>query len=368
MIVRRSPLVVPFLLLACGPSTPAVTSAPPPAASTSVAAPPPSASASTAVVAPPPICLPKEVAAQPLAHVSVAGGEATLCYATSETAEAGKTYPCVTIDAKATRVLGRGSWKATEPPKRAPAVEPAFTVTSTAKEVEVCKTGSKTCSKIKLGYRAPRVAHGYGKGETEGVPAAVNADGTKVFVIDGEIPQGKNPNLTTSLVVFGDTFDVKTGKRLSHVDLTADPEKMNHVLYDQSDTWSLEWMGERVLVGGYRCCGPAGAKELLDPKTGATVILGDPQFFFQVDGDVWLVGRDRAVDQLELVDVVAGKSLVKMTLPSNTPEPGPELYGLDAKRLEDGKVLVSFTNPPGATVVDVKKRAISTPLVVGICQ
>jgi hypothetical protein len=367
--LRRVPFALPLVLLACGPSTPAVSTAPTPAPSASAST-APFASASASSVAPekeraPAICLPKAIANKPLAHVSVAGTDATICYASGERAEAGQSYPCVTIDVASLHAKGTTSWKATEP---TPAT-PAWTVTSTAKELEICKGGGKPCTKVKTGYAGkPRLIAGFGKKDAEGLPAAVNADGTKVFVIDGEIAKGKDPSLTTSLVVFGDTFDVKTGKRLSHVDLTSSGETMKHVLIDQSDTWTVSWMGERVLIGGYRCCGPAGAKELLDPKTGDTLILGDPQFFFAVDGNVWLVGRDRHVDQLELIDVVAGKSLAKLQLPCNTPEDGPELYALDATKLADGRYLVSFANPPGAAVLDPQKRAFSTtPVTLPVC-
>lgn len=354
-------------ILACGAcggsepppkAAPAASSASVSAAASSSA---PSSSAADTAPAPAPLCLPKAIEKHPLAHVEVVGDQALVCYSPEERVSEGQTYPCLKVDTKATRVIAASSWKAPTAEKAPAAAEP-FSLTSTDKEIKVCKTGGKDCWTIKPGYAKPKLS----EGEKSGLIAAVSDDGTKVFAIDGEIPKGKNPSLTTSLVVYGDTFDVKTGKRLAHVNLTS-TEKAPHVLSDQSDTWSATWIGERVLVSGYRCCGPAGAKELLDPKTGSTLLLGDPQLFEAVDGNTWLLANEGSADQLSVVDVATGKVTAKLSLPNRPLEDGPEQYAIDAIKLPGGGVLVSFANPPGVAVLDVAKPSLSTPLKLPIC-
>lgn len=365
--VSSSLALASLLFVACSPATPAPVA--PEAAPSASAAPATSVSASPSAVSsvvtptPPPACLPKSVAKHPLAHVEVAGTEATVCVGTSENVSEGQSYPCVKVDAKTARVTAASAWIAPKVTERPLPVAP-FTVATVGKDLKVCKAGAKDCATIKTGFKAPKMATGAdGK---DALIAAVNADGSKVFALDGEIRKGADPNLTTSLVVFGDTFDVKTGKRLSHVELTYS-EKNKHVLVDQSDTWSVAWMGERVLVGGYRCCGPAGAKELLDPKTGKTLILGDPQFFLALDDTTWLLGNEGSSDQLTFVDIVAGKELAKVSLPNAPMDEGPELYALDATKLDGGTVLVAFANPPGVALLDVAKKSLSAPIKLPIC-
>jgi hypothetical protein len=190
----------------------------------------------------------------------------------------------------------------------------------------------------------------------------VSDDGTRLIAIDGEIKKGGEPGLLADLVVFVDTFDVKTGRRLTHLDLTS-TEKKRHVLWDRSDTWRVSWIGDRVLLSGYRCCGPDGAKELLDPKTGASLWLGDPSELMPIDGGTWLLADDRESNQLKLVDIVAAKVIKELKIPGKSEPGGPVI----AKKLDAGHVFVTFANPPGVTVLDVATKSLSTPLMLPMC-
>jgi hypothetical protein len=339
-------------LFACSQRSPA----PPPASSDA-----PSTSASAAPkVEPPGACLPKDVASSPLAHVEVSGGLATVCVSAGEGAA---SHPCVQVDTKATRVTAAKPW--TAPPsgdERAPAT--TWSVKTVNDDLEVCKAGDPKCFTINPKYKSPkRMTEASGN---EAVPAAVSVDGARLVAIDGETRSGGDPSSPADLVVFVDTFDVKTGKRRTHVDITS-TEKRRHVFFDRSDSWRVSWVGERVRLSGYRCCGPDGAEELLDPTTGASLWLGTPAAFMALDGSTWLLAQEGASGQLKLVDVAAAKPIAELTIPGRPAAADLEAPSLDAKRVDAGHVFVTFVNPPGVAVLDVASRSLSTPLLLPLC-
>jgi len=355
MTVRRSLFVLgTFAFVACNageqpePNTPAPekTVAKPIASTTT--------SASTVATTPPeePVaCFPKGTANSPLVHVEIEGTNATVCVASKK--DNAEDHPCAKVDTKTSKVSAAKRWVQGTPTD--PVEQPAkYAVKSGAKGLEVCDGAGKDCHPI--AYKPPK------KSPHEGLVAAVNDDGSKLFVLTNEMKPGKE----ATLVVFGDTYEVKTGKRLFHVALTSS-EKKPHVFFDTSDTWMVSFLGDRVLASGYRCCGPAGAKELIDPKTGDSLWLGDPQFFVSIDASTWLLGNESDKGGvISIVDVAKGVVAGKTELP-NKAFPEPELYAMDARKLGDGNMLITFANPPGIAIVDVAKKSLSTPQKLPLC-
>jgi hypothetical protein len=345
-------------LFACSQSTPTPT-----AASSDKPSPSPSASTSASAasnVEPPRACVPKGSATSPLAHVEVAGGLATVCISAGAGAA---SHPCVQVDTKATKVGAAPMWAAPPSDERPPPATWSFKTKDN--ELKVCKADDSQCFTIKPRYKSPKsTTDAWGNA---GAPAALSADGTRLFVIDGETKKGGDPGSTADLVVFADTFDVKTGRRLAHVDITS-TEKKPHVFFDQGDSWWVSWVGDSVRLTSHRCCGPDGAEELLDPKTGASLRLGDPAVLMPIDGGTWLLAHEGESKQIKLVDAVAGKVIAELTIPAKAASDGPEQYMIDGKKLDAGHVFVTFANPPGVTVLDVAAKSLSTPLMLPMCR
>jgi hypothetical protein len=365
--LRSSLAFAPLLLLACSPATPASTTPSAPSASVSsvpsasASAPPAASSAVVATPPPPPACIPKDVAVHELAHVEADVKKATICVAKEGNASAGQTAPCLEVTLQTGAVTRAPDWKIPEYKEPAPA-PPPIQLSTVGKDLKVCKAGGKDCSTIKTGYKNPKLSPGTSADGKDGIPAAVNADGTKVFALDAEL--GKGGALGK---VYGDTFDVKTGKRLTRVDLTTVKGKSEHVLNDPSDTWLTYWIGERVVVSGHRCCGPDGAEELLDPKKGTSLLLGDPQIFQKLDGDLWLLANEGDEGQVQLVDAAAGKIVSKFTIPGRPLGDGPEQHAMQLLPLVKGSYLLAFANPPGYAVLDVPTKALSKPERLPVC-
>jgi hypothetical protein len=195
--------------------------------------------------------------------------------------------------------------------------------------------------------------------------AAASDDGAKLFVLAPELAKKGNAAALSSWKVYGDTFDVATGKRLSHAALMGDGGTSSAVA-DLGAAWQITWLGERVWLAGFEAHGTAAAQEFLDPAAGTTLALGDPSFLVQA-GDVWLLGTASAAgDVVKIVEPKSLSNLAKYALPGHAAA-SPARYVLQATPRKDGTVWVAFANPPGAIVIDAAKHAASAPALLPIC-
>jgi hypothetical protein len=292
---------------------------------------------------------------------------------------------CLAVDPRNAKVDAAPSWAppaGTAADAGAAPPSPAnrratYTVASTATELSVCKTGTAECRTVKPGYAAlPGVGWGedYKTAATEKTPspgftrkfhAAASDDGTKVFVLAPEVAKKGNAATLSSWKVYGDTFDVATGKRLSHAALMGDGGTSSAIA-DPGTAWQLTWLGERVWLAGFEAHGAAAAQEFLDPAAGTTLSLGDPSFLVQA-GDVWLIGTASAAgDIVKIVEPKSLSNLAKFSVPGHAAA-APARYVLQAAPRNDGTVWVAFANPPGTIVIDAAKHAASAPAFLPIC-
>ncbi len=300
-------------------------------------------------------------------------GKVVACFLTEGTqTEEGTEYPCIGVPADGAAPAVAPKWKAPAPDAQSmkpslPVPTESYEVRAKGKSVEVCPKGAKTCKTVKLGFTHPKGV-GHGGSEVDTPIVAVTEDGKKLFVIAAERVKGAPDVDTASVRAYGETWDVDTGKRLARVPLMNAGNAKPHVLTDYSDIWQAAWLGDRILLSGRRCCGPAGGVELLDPSTGDAVMLGDPIFFVRVKGDRFLLGAERheAPSQLTLLDVKTAKVVATFDLPSRMLDE-PELYAMDAVARPDGKTLVVYANPPGTIVIDATAGTASAPRPLPSC-
>ncbi|MGZ3418622.1 MAG: hypothetical protein ACXVEE_12190 [Polyangiales bacterium] len=356
--MRRALLLIVFV--GCGsPQTAPPAPAPPAPTGEMPKAPPPTgAPATVSTIAPAPaptasakppgeklVCIPKSAAPFPLAHVALEGKEVVACYRLDMHEVAGTGYPCIKVDPRAKTFATAPSWFPGTP---VPSTK-AWTVKTTEKEVTVCKSGTNDCKTVKPGFTQPK-----GVGNADSLLVAdVSPDGSKLFVI--EVTSAKMPVST-----FGDTFDVATGKRTSRIPLK--------LLEDPSDYWQIAWVGKRVQVTTHRCCGPAGSSALVDPQSGASSSLGDPNMFVHVKGDKFLLGTENSTStKVSIVSVDEGKILKDLTGLAAKGFDEPELNVLDAVVLPDGAAAVVHANPPGVALVDVDAMTMTPSLPIPVC-
>jgi hypothetical protein len=316
--------------------------APPPAVT---AAPPPVASASAKPAGEKLVCIPKSASPFPIAHVSVEGKEVIACYLLSEHEVAGTGYPCIKVDPRARTFATAPSWF---PGQSAEPSNKAYTTKTTDKEITVCKSGTSDCKTVKPGFAQPK---GVGSADSQLV-ADASPDGSKVFVV--EVASAKAP-----VSAFGTTFDVASGKKTTRVPLP--------MLKDPSDYWQVSWVGKRVQVSTHRCCGPDGSSALVDPNSGASFSLGDPNMFVKVKNDKFLLGTEStAGTKISIVSVDEGKILKELGgLSKGFDE--PELNVLDGVVLPDGAAVVVHANPPGVALVDVDAMTMSPSVPIPVC-
>lgn len=326
-------------------------------------------------------CVPSARSQEPFTHVEVGRDAMIVCVGGAGAAP----VPCLSVDPRNARIEAAPSWAppagtptdaAAAPPSPAKR-QAAFTVSSTATEISVCKAGTTECRTVKPGSAAlPGVGWGedYKAAATEKLAsttftrkfhAAANDDGSKLFVLVPELAKKGSAAALSSWKVYGDTFDVATGKRLSHAALMGDGGTSSAVA-DLGAAWQLTWLGERVWLAGFDAHGPTAAQEFLDPAAGTTLSLGDPSFLVQA-GDVWLLGTaSPSGDVVKIVEPKSLSNLAKYALPGHAAA-SPARYVLQATPRNDGTVWVAFANPPGAIVIDAAKHAASAPALLPIC-
>ena len=259
------------------------------------------------------------------------GSHALACYA-DENADTGT---CAEIDPATGAIVATQKWKR----EAGGAGEAdAYTVAATTDAAKVCKASSATdCANVKLGMK--KSAH-------KDVTAAASEDGARLFVL---APDGST--------VFGDTYDVKTGKRLFHHRLTTG-------FTDMSNNWSARFDGKNLVLGDYVCCGPGGTSMLFDPEKGTVKKLhGFNGSYHEVGGHVHAVLDDK---KLSFVDFETMQDVgAPLTLPGKSFD-SPERTPARAIPV-GGKIVVAYANPAGAWILDGATRARSSELAIPAC-
>lgn len=305
-----------------------------------------------------PGCLPATSAKAGVAHVELEGRRALACYLNEEgSARPGEAYPCVRVDLDAKQVLGVATWSAEE---RAPASEPTsgMELSTSRDSVEVCPKGSTSCSKIKVRHKPAAGGHGDAR-DDDSLIAAVNEDGSRVFVFASELRAPRNPG--QGRATFGDLYEVKSGKRLAHVDLAA--ILGDGMFVDPSNIWRARFVGANVLVEDYSCCGPGGATAIVDPHGQKG------RFLHGYDGDAgpasgtvyWV----RDGKKLSLIDVGSLTQLAAFDAPGESigdPERAEGLVALDGKTL-----VLAHAYPPGLVLIDLETKSAGT-LALSLCE
>jgi hypothetical protein len=340
-IAPRSP--VPSATLAASASA----SAPPVVASTA-----PSASAS----APAPPCFSDTLKSAPIADFGRIDDALVVCYAS----ENGSDRECLAEDPK-TRGWSRVSYVAPVPPPPPP---PPFSIKTDGNKVKVCsfKGDCKT------------VTPGFGPGRSADFEGAVNDSGSRLFLY--HYVAGSQSGVVAQHKLTGELFDVATGKHTKSIPMPVGTASKPGPFADQSDTWRAEWLGERLMVSAYRCCGPAGIQLFLDPKTGKLQTIGDPALFLKLDADTYLVGREgRWFDEkagttsgkvtLNVLDLKGAKE-TELAMPS-APRDAPETHVLEPILQSDGTIEIAYANPPGIVTFDPKTKSLGKPRGAPIC-
>ncbi len=230
----------------------------------------------------------------------------------------------------------------------------AFTVTATTDAAKICKASSTTdCATVKLSLKKT--------GERKDVVAAANEDGTRLFVLAPEQKPNSDPKLTTSWTTFGDTYEVKTSKRLFHQRLTT---ATSNVFSDMSNTWSARFDGKNLVLGDYVCCGPGGTSMLFDPEKGVVKRLhGFAGSYREVGGHVHAVIDEK---KLTFVDFETMQDVgAPLTLPGKAFD-SPDRTS--ARVIPVGsKIIVAYANPAGAWILDGATHARSSELAMPVC-
>jgi hypothetical protein len=271
------------------------------------------------------------------------GNHALACYA-EENADSGT---CMEIDPASSAIVATQKWHREG---GANGEADAFTVTATPDAAKVCKAGSTTdCTNVKLSMKKI--------GERKDVIAAANEDGTRLFVLSPEQKPGSDPKMTTSWTTFGDTYEVKTGKRLFH-------QKITNAFIDMSNTWSARFDGKNLVLGDYVCCGPGGTSMLFDPEKGVVKRLhGFNGSYHEVAGHVHAVLDDK---KLSFVDFETMQDVgATLTLPGKSFD-SPERTPARAIPV-GGKIVAAYANPAGAWILDGATRAKTSELAMPVC-
>jgi hypothetical protein len=334
----------------------------------------PATTAKVAVTTPPSpaACIIKTSARRPTTYAGIDRDRATLCFDApasehSETPEGPSKSPeppdaCIAV----TLATGTVSGTSFAPPKTPVASDAKatgisnFDVVATTATIKICKHGTAECKVVRT-QQAP-IPPGH-TGDADHKPSyALSEDGARLFVFALVFRRGADPTLTTSWTIYGDLFEVATGKRLRH-DLLTRSTPNTSTFTDPSNTRTATFVGKNLLLGDYVCCGPAGTSMLYDVSNGRTqYVHGYGGDFTQVVGAVY-AARDENKVTLFDADTLT-KLPGEVACPAHTSDDSdPEDQWTDMA-VSPTKVVVSCASPPAYAVIDVaSKRASSlTPL------
>lgn len=340
-----------------------------------VATPIPVAAAPAAEAKPAPVataCLPKQTRETPLAKVSEQDGALVACFLEEHgIPTAGSEYPCLAIRGDGT-FAAAPRWRAPAAPEAArvalPGPNDAYELAPKPKSVDVCAKAQKSCRTVKLGWSHP-AGIGHGKHMHDTPIGAVSDDGKRLFLLAPEPTKPGAKKNALEFRVFGETWDIDTGKRLARVPLLIPGKKFEHVVSDDTAYWRAAWVGERVLLSAHSCCGPDAGVELLDPKSGSAIQLGDAMLFVRVTDERYLVGSVSygASPTLTVLDARAAKILATFELTTGSMD-SQEGYALDFWVRGDGTARVVYASPPSIVTVDVNAATIGKPQPLPLCE
>lgn len=299
-----------------------------------------------------PGCLPPAAQHGALRHVGIEKDQARLCWAERvDDGDSEADAPCVSVD------LTRGS-AMTAPPwpigSDSPTPKP-YVVSTTKDTVTICAQGGLGCASVAVLHRPVAAGNGGRLATPDAVVAAASDDGTRAFVLAPELAPG-----STTAKVFGDTYEVKTGKRLFHSKVPT--------ITDPKNAWSAAYFGSAVVLGDYACCDPDGATILFDPEKGTAKRLhGRAGAHGSVDADtLWTID----VKKLSLVDIASQRVIAgPFTAPGN-PFRDPDRANADAVLVGAGdRLLFAYANPPGYVLVDLAGASskASAPVALPVC-
>jgi hypothetical protein len=296
----------------------------------------------------PEACLPKTTAKAALVDLSVSGDHALACYEDT----------CADVDLRSAKLVRTQKWNHVDAPVAAPPT-PSFT-TTTSNSVTVCKRDAPKapCTTIQV---RPSLDAGHGGTERTDVIAALSDDGARLFVFAPEVASGADRKFTTSWTTYGDTYDVKTRKRVFHQRLTTPQDR---IFSDYSNMWSASWVGDNLLLGDYVCCGPGGASMLFDPEHGTIErVHGYGGSFTHVSGSIYAVIDQKTlafVDAATLRDV--GAPIAAPGKPVDSSESASALV-----QVGSSAIVFAYANPPGVIVIDAASQTRSAEVTLPLC-
>jgi len=357
------------VLCACTGAPQPATPAPAPVAAAS-----PTAASGVAAPTSPPVCLPLTTAKGEVVHVEAKGGKFVACFLDEKTAEGnsyaspGQSHPCVLVDPD-TGTLA--SAPAHVVPANTEPLPPALTIATTANTVKVCKGAQ--CTTVKVDVKptknvAKKIATPKAGTKTKAKNPAPEASvavepGLSAFVDDGMsklfvfVPDRAKDG---SLMMYGDTFDLATGKRAARVPLTG---VLDAVFVDPTNTWSGTWIGNRVLLHDQVCCGPGAATVMLDPSKGTMKLVhGYAGSFVQhAPTKGWYVTNEKAFSKAD-PDTMTVTPIV--TAPGGALD--PEATSATWAAVGD-RIAFVYANPPGFTLVDPATNKAGPLRSVSLC-
>jgi hypothetical protein len=332
---------------------------------------PPPPSASTAAVAnatakppppPPSACIPPALASGPLTGFELKGGKLFVCVASGE--DASKTA-CLSLDPTSSTYADAPGFV----PAPVPGEDWPFGLATDGASAKVCLSNSPNeCKDVKPGFKPNR------KSQFEG---AVSADGKSLFLYK-YVPPAAATSSVAMHKLFGEVFDVDTGKKTASFPLPVGKVDAPEMFADQTDSWTARWFGStHLLVSAYRCCGPAGMQAFVDPKSGKLAIIGDPSLLVQLGPDNFLLGfEERKYDadgknigkvSLSVFDANTLSNKALATLPNATRDE-PESFVLAHASMPDGTIAIAYANPPGIVMFDPKTTSLGAPKPAPICK
>jgi hypothetical protein len=312
------------------------------------------AAATPTASAAPNVCLPKSAKDSAVAAVVYDGKRVAACYGGGDGVGDEPSRACVVIEPATGAVVGRTTWKAVMAAYTPPQPPTSrFEIATTSDRVTICSTGLKDCSTLRP-VAAPLPAGLQ-------LVTAVNGDGTRAFVLVPEAIVGRSDKWR----VFGDSYELASGKRVGRVQLTGILGAKQPVFDEVKDRqWTARFVGSAVQVADL-ANGPDGTVFLVDPASGKAVLVQ------RYNGRSIPAGTDAmlAIDgkQARLIDIKKLDAIVSVTAPGKPLANADHELGLDGVLAGD-KIVLASANPPHAIVVDVAKRSAGAAKSIAICK
>ncbi|HEY3360043.1 MAG TPA: hypothetical protein VGQ83_42725 [Polyangia bacterium] len=246
--------------------------------------------------------------------------------------------------------------------------EPPYSVIIEGRQAKVCPAGRPTACQVVTLAEAPRPRPA--SGDAGAVTGAVSPDGARLFLYR-YAPKGARADHVAEHRLFGELYEVRTGKKLWSRALPVGTARTPGMFADPSNIWSAGWHGRHLLLSSRVCCGPAGAEAFLDQRTGRLLPIGDPSLFVQLDEDRFLVGVEERASTgpgrilLKIVNAATRKEAT-FVLPGR-PRDEPETRVLAPVRLADGTFAIAHANPPGVVFFDPKAERLGGAHPAPLC-